>query len=154
MPLVIEKSKPPTSMAFQAAAVFGEGTTLAAGASLEQLIVATPVVAGVNSDVWQLNANDGQGVRIVTMTVTGVAPPAPASAADPSGDVGATAMSDPPGDRPASVRRSGPTIGSGPSRNAGDLEGCSLARAPSADWAALGGALAMLAFARRRERAR
>ncbi|HVX95852.1 MAG TPA: choice-of-anchor D domain-containing protein [Polyangia bacterium] len=154
MPLVIEKSKPPTSMAFQAAAVFGEGTTLAAGASLEQLIVATPVVVGVNSDVWQLNANDGQGVRIVTMTVTGVAPPAPASAADPSGDVGATAMSDPPGDRPASVRRSGPTIGSGPSRNAGDLEGCSLARAPSADWAALGGALAMLAFARRRGRAR
>jgi len=70
--LVIEKSKPPTSAAFQAQSPFGEGTILAPGASLTQLVRVSPTMEGTNADVWQLNANDGLGLRLVTMTAFGL----------------------------------------------------------------------------------
>jgi len=78
-PLLIEKSKPPTSSVFQAEDPFGEGTVIAPGASFEQLVNVSPAVAGVATDVWQLNADDGQGLRVLSMEVTGVTP-APAVA--------------------------------------------------------------------------
>src|SRR5450432_450693 len=82
-PLVIEKSKPPTTAAFQALSPVAEGTVIEPGASLEELVRVSPTVVGVNADVWQLNANDGQGLRLVTLTVSGTAPPAPAPTAAP-----------------------------------------------------------------------
>jgi outer membrane protein assembly factor BamB len=81
IPIVIEKSKPPTSAAFQAVSPFSEGTVIAPGASLEQLVRVSPTLVGSNTDVWQLNANDGQGLRLLTMTVSGHARPATAPAA-------------------------------------------------------------------------
>jgi PQQ-like domain len=87
--VTIEKSKPPTTAAFQAATALDEGTVIAAGASLRQTIVVSPTAPGAASDVWQINANDGQGLRLVTMAVTGLATPdtAPAPLAyDPPSD--------------------------------------------------------------------
>jgi hypothetical protein len=72
-PLVLEKSKPPTSAVFQAEAPFDEGTIIAPGASFEQLVSVSPSVVGIATDVWQLNADDGQGLHVLTMKVTGVA---------------------------------------------------------------------------------
>ena len=63
---------------------FAEGTILAPGASLEQLVRVSPTVVGPNTDVWQLNANDGQGLRLVTMTVSGMNWPAAAPAPAPA----------------------------------------------------------------------
>ena len=71
VPVVIEKSKPPTAPAFQPVAPFDEGTVLAPGASIEQVVRVSPTEVGLVSDVWQLNANDGQGLRLVTFSVTG-----------------------------------------------------------------------------------
>jgi outer membrane protein assembly factor BamB len=84
-PVVIEKSKPPTTLAFQPVSPFDEGTVIAPGASVEQLVRVSPTAVGANTDVWQLNANDGQGLRLVSFSVNGIAPPAPAPtpAADP-----------------------------------------------------------------------
>ena len=73
--VTIEKSKPPTTAAFRVTTSLDEGTVIAPGASLQQTIVVGPTSAGAVSDVWQINANDGQGLRIVTMAVEGVAPP-------------------------------------------------------------------------------
>ncbi|HVU51943.1 MAG TPA: choice-of-anchor D domain-containing protein, partial [Polyangia bacterium] len=87
--VVIEKSKPPTAPAFQPVAPFDEGTVLAPGASIEQLVRVAPTVVGVVSDQWQLNANDGQGLRLVTFSVTGVMPQAPPPAT--TGAAGAAA---------------------------------------------------------------
>jgi len=83
--VVIEKSKPPTSPAFVMASPIDEGTIIAPGQAIEQLIRVSPVVVGVTSDVWQLNADDAQGLRVVSMTVTGVA--RPVTAADPTSTV-------------------------------------------------------------------
>ena len=79
-PVTIEKSKPPTSPAFQAISPFDEGTVIAPGASLEQLVRVSATVVGATTDVWQLNADDGQGLRLITFTVTGIAAPVAAAA--------------------------------------------------------------------------
>jgi outer membrane protein assembly factor BamB len=76
--VVIEKSKPPTTTTFQAVSPFDEGTIIAPGASLEQLVRVSPAALGLNTDVWQLNANDGQGLRVLSFSVTGIAWPTPA----------------------------------------------------------------------------
>jgi MYXO-CTERM domain-containing protein len=97
-PLRIEQSKPPISSVFQAEAPFDEGTVLAPGASFEQLVNVAPAVAGVATDVWQLDADDGQGLRVLSMTVTGVTPPAPVAPTTTTGMAGASApmlMSEP-----------------------------------------------------------
>jgi outer membrane protein assembly factor BamB len=90
VPIIIEKSKPPTSPVFQAVTPFDEGTILAPGASIEQLVRVTPALVGANTDVWQLNANDGQGLRLVTFTVNGLMAPAAAATPTPTTDPAAT----------------------------------------------------------------
>jgi outer membrane protein assembly factor BamB len=119
LPVVIEKSKPPTSPAFMPDAPFDEGTVLAPGASLEQLVHVSPTIAGVTTDVWQLNANDGQGLRVVTFTVTGTAPPETAASAP---------MSDPPPTQSTASLTSDPT----PSSSSPAAGGCSVAPAAPA----------------------
>ncbi|HEX4403781.1 MAG TPA: choice-of-anchor D domain-containing protein [Polyangia bacterium] len=92
--VVIEKSKPPTSPSFVVQSPLDEGTIIGPGMSVEQLIRVSPAALGVNTDVWQLNADDGQGLRVVTMTVTGIARPvAPAdpTVADTDPDAGTEA---------------------------------------------------------------
>jgi iron transport multicopper oxidase len=74
LPVVIQKSKPPTSPAFQADAPFDEGTVIPPGTALDQMVRVSPVAAGPATDAWQLNADDGQGLRAVTFSVTGVEP--------------------------------------------------------------------------------
>ena len=66
---------------FQAVSPFDEGTIIAPGATLEQLVRISPAALGLNTDVWQLNANDGQGLRVLTFSVTGLT--WPPSAAPP-----------------------------------------------------------------------
>jgi outer membrane protein assembly factor BamB len=101
VPITIEKSKPPTASAFQAVAPFDEGTVLAPGASIEQLVRVSPTEAGAISDVWQLNADDGQGLRVVTFSVTGNKPPTPAPAT--TGAAGAAGTAAGAGGAPAST---------------------------------------------------
>jgi outer membrane protein assembly factor BamB len=72
--LVIEKSQPPLSPAFTAQTTLPEGTILAPGASREQLIRVSPTVVGPVTDVWRINADDGQGLREISMTVMGLEP--------------------------------------------------------------------------------
>ena len=92
MSLVIEKSQPPLSPAFTAQTPLAEGTILAPGASLEQLIRVSPTVVGPVTDVWRINANDGQGLREISLTVTGLTP-LPVVAPPPTSTV---AMTPPP----------------------------------------------------------
>jgi MYXO-CTERM domain-containing protein len=106
-PIVIEKSKPPTSAAFQALSPIAEGTVIEPGASLEQLVRVSPTDVGESSDVWQLNANDGQGLRLVTLTVTGTARPATAPATTPT--VATTPAAAPPSALLSSDEASAPT---------------------------------------------
>jgi outer membrane protein assembly factor BamB len=78
VPLVIEKSQPPASPAFVSQTALPEGTILAPGASREQLVRVSPTAVGPVTDVWRLNADDGQGLRDISFTVLGLeAPPAP-----------------------------------------------------------------------------
>jgi hypothetical protein len=146
VPLIIEKSKPPTSPAFQAVAPFDEGTVIAPGASLEQVVRVSPVVVGANTDVWQLNANDGQGLRLVTFTVTGVAAPTPL--ASPAS--GTTAA------EPAATSTANPlTSDQGAAAQGSSLAGgCSVGGGAAPGLTPLGLALAALSRARRRRRSR
>ncbi len=74
-PLSITKSKPPTGGIFTATTTITEGTTIAAGASVAAVVRFSPSVAGAASASWDLNGNDGLGVRTLTMSGTGVATP-------------------------------------------------------------------------------
>jgi MYXO-CTERM domain-containing protein len=144
--VVIEKSKPPTSPAFQPVSAFDEGTILLPGASLEQLVRVSPTALGENTDVWQLNANDGQGLRLVTFMVTGVMPPpVPPSTATTGRPVVPTAT-------PLTVDQSQAPRASGGGPAA--LEGCAVggggASRPSCATLAFG--LVALALAARRRR--
>ncbi|HVZ75021.1 MAG TPA: choice-of-anchor D domain-containing protein [Polyangia bacterium] len=76
-PITIQKSKPPTSTAFEIDSPVAEGTVIAPGASINQPVIAAPVDRAASEDVWTLNADDGQGVRLFTMRVTGQAMPSP-----------------------------------------------------------------------------
>jgi hypothetical protein len=114
-PVTIEKSKPPTTSAFEAIEPFPEGTILAPGGSIEQLVRVSPTVVGANTDLWQINADDGQGLRLVTFTATGLAQPPPAPA--PSASVASTTTpltdsrgaSGPPATAAGGCRVAGPT---------------------------------------------
>ncbi|HSZ82117.1 MAG TPA: choice-of-anchor D domain-containing protein, partial [Polyangia bacterium] len=90
VPVIIEKSQPPTSPAFVVGTTLPEGTTLAPGASLQELIRVSPTVVGPTNDVWRINANDGQGLREVTLTVTGVAAPVIMGSSSMGADAGTT----------------------------------------------------------------
>jgi MYXO-CTERM domain-containing protein len=144
--VVIEKSKPPTSPAFQAVSAFDEGTILLPGASLEQLVHVSPTAVGENTDVWQLNANDGLGLRLVTFMVTGLTPPA----APPS-----VAATEPPAASTATPLTAGQSevpraSGGGPATLGGCAVGGAGASRPSR--AALAFAIVALAVAARRRR--
>jgi MYXO-CTERM domain-containing protein len=142
--LVIEKSKPPTSPAFQAIDPFDEGTVIAPGASLEQLVRVSPAAVGPNTDVWQLNANDGQGLRLVTFTINGVAPPAPAAATPVSTPASAATPT-------ATPLTSGRGAGASDAQNATVVGGCSLGGTPGrAPFGLALAALAVVALRRRR----
>jgi hypothetical protein len=87
-PVVIEKSKPPTSPAFQPLTSLPEGTIIAPGASSEQIIRVSPDVVGPETDAWVINADDGVGVRQLSLSVTGYMPPTPPPAPAPPADAG------------------------------------------------------------------
>ncbi len=88
-PVIIEKSKPPTNAAFAVAVPFGEGTVIPPHGSITQTIVAAPTSIDASEDVWQINADDGLGLRLFTMRVSGqqrpTATPVVNAAAAPSG---------------------------------------------------------------------
>jgi MYXO-CTERM domain-containing protein len=144
LPVVIEKSKPPTVPTFVPLTPFDEGTVLAPGATIEQLVRVTPTEVGSLTDVWQLNANDGQGLRLVTFKVDGWQLPAAPPSAAATGAGGAPA----PTTTPLTADESGNGPAPGTSPRGG---GCSVGggpRAPSAWLAAVG--LALVLAARRR----
>jgi outer membrane protein assembly factor BamB len=142
-PVVIEKSKPPTTPAFQPVSPFDEGTVIAPGASLEQLVRVSPAAVGANTDVWQLNANDGQGLRLITFSVTGLAPP---PATPPAADGSASPTITPLTANPDA---------SDPGISGGRGGGCSLGdgASPVPGGGSLAAVLAALALAVRRRRA-
>ena len=155
VPVVIEKSKPPTAPAFQPVAPFDEGAVLAPGASIEQVVRVSPTEVGLVSDVWQLNANDGQGLRLVSFSVTGAKPPAAAApattgaagaAGGATGAGGATASTATPltadQDAPPAADN-GPVVGS-----------CALGGAPPPASGALAALAIALGLAARRRRVR
>jgi hypothetical protein len=142
-PVTIEKSKPPTSAAFQAQSPLDEGTVIAPGASVEVLIRVSPTEVGVNSDVWQINANDGQGLRLVTMAVTGVARPAAAAPTTTGGTPDGAASTSAP--LTAAADGGAPVAGEASG-------GCSLGGAPRPGLRGLGLALALTALVSRRRR--
>jgi MYXO-CTERM domain-containing protein len=90
VPVVIEKSQPPTSPAFVVGTTLPEGTIIAPGVSVQELIRVSPTVVGPTNDVWRINANDGQGLREVMLTVTGVAAPVVMASPSPDADAGTT----------------------------------------------------------------
>ncbi len=77
--LIINRSKPPTKTGFSVADYVPEDETLQAGASTTASVTVTPMVLGLNSDVWEFNGNDGGGVRTITFRATGIAPVNPTS---------------------------------------------------------------------------
>jgi outer membrane protein assembly factor BamB len=141
-PVVLEKSKPPTTAAFQAQSPFNEGMVIAAGATVQQTIVVAPQVAGPASDVWQLNADDGQGLRLLTMSVTGLE--SPSTAPEP-----VTSASDSLAYAPASPEGSAEPAMSTPAL----ADGCAVGGgAPSGSLAALAWILAVTRARRWRAR--
>ena len=74
----ITKSKPPSGGAFTATTALPEGSTIAAGESVEESVTFTPSATGYTSDVWPINAkNDTTGLREVHFSGVGVIPEAP-----------------------------------------------------------------------------
>ena len=74
-PLLITRSKPPSVNGFTVQGDIPEGTTLAPGASITGSVVFKPTAPGAASAAWELNGNDGLGIRLVTFSATGVIPP-------------------------------------------------------------------------------
>jgi iron transport multicopper oxidase len=140
--VIIEKSKPPTSPSFVAVSPFDEGTVLAPGASVEQLVRAVPLSVGSVSDVWQLNANDGQGLRAVTFTVYGFQAPA-STPATPSLSLGGPPAAS---TTPLTAASSTEPQASG----GGATGGCAVGGSSSPTGASLVLGLSMIALARRR----
>jgi hypothetical protein len=70
--LTISLSKPPVKGPFTATTTLGEGTTIAAGATLTESVTFKPTAVGSTADAWVIAANDGQGVRDVSLVGTGV----------------------------------------------------------------------------------
>jgi iron transport multicopper oxidase len=127
LPVTILKSKPPTAPAFQPQSTFDEGTIIPPGATLDQVVRMSPATAGTSTDTWQLNADDGQGLRVVTMSVTGVEPS--------TANTGPAPTTDEP---PPSVITDTPT----------EAAGCRVAGGDSR-WSALALAVALLLSRRR-----
>ena len=78
-PVTITKSKPPFGGEFSAVTSLPEGTTIAPGDSVEEQVTFTPTATGDASGVWEINGDDGLGLRDVSFTGTGVQPQASVS---------------------------------------------------------------------------
>jgi hypothetical protein len=70
--LTITKSKPPVLGPFSATTALPEGTTITSGAKVVESVTFTPNAVATTSDVWLINADDGQTVRTVTFTGNGI----------------------------------------------------------------------------------
>jgi iron transport multicopper oxidase len=149
-PVVIEKSKPPTSPVFQPETALPEGTVIAPGASSELVVRVSPNAVGRASDSWTINANDGQGVRQVSLAVTGYAPPVMppvTTPASPDAGTSASSPSQPDSELAAQTRtEDGPVVG-----HACAVAGAAGAPGP-AELALFGACAAATALARRRRR--
>ncbi|HEX4403906.1 MAG TPA: choice-of-anchor D domain-containing protein [Polyangia bacterium] len=90
-PVTIETFTPPSAPAFVLGTSLAQGTIIAPGTSVQELIRVSPTVTGPTSDAWQFAANDGQGPRVVTLTVNGVAARVATASPSPSPDAGTEA---------------------------------------------------------------
>jgi len=70
--LTVTKSKPPDKGRFTALTTLPEGTTMTPGSSRTETVKFTPNGLGPAIDRWGLNVNDGNSVRAVIFTATGV----------------------------------------------------------------------------------
>lgn len=71
----ISKSKPPFGGEFAPQTRLDEGTTIAPGASVVEVVSFTPTTSGTANDAWVINSNDDTGLHQVEFTGTGVLPP-------------------------------------------------------------------------------
>jgi MYXO-CTERM domain-containing protein len=127
-----------------------EGTVIAPGASSELVVRVSPNAVGRASDSWTINANDGQGVRRVSLAVTGYAPPVMppvTTPASPDAGTSASSPSQPDSELAAQTRtEDGPVVG-----HACAVAGAAGAPGP-AELALFGACAAATALARRRRR--
>lgn len=72
--LIITRSKPPITDGFSAVTQVPEGTTLTPGQSMTVSVQFKPTSLGAKTSSWQLNAEDGGGIRTVTFTGQGGSP--------------------------------------------------------------------------------
>ncbi|HLW95219.1 MAG TPA: choice-of-anchor D domain-containing protein, partial [Solirubrobacteraceae bacterium] len=70
--VTISKSKPPFGGEFAAQTRLDEGTTIAPGASVSEVVSFTPTAPGSAGDAWVINSNDDTGLQQVEFTGTGV----------------------------------------------------------------------------------
>ena len=70
--LTISKSKPPVLGPFTATTTLPEGTTMQPGQSFTESVTFDPSKVGATTDGWVITASDGQGVRTVQFTGTGM----------------------------------------------------------------------------------
>jgi hypothetical protein len=78
-PVTITKSKPPFGGEFSPVTSLPEGSTIAPGASVTEQVTFAPTAPGDASGVWEINADDGLGLRDVLFAGTGVDPQASVS---------------------------------------------------------------------------
>jgi len=69
--LTVTESEPPALGPFSASTSLSVGTTIAAGGSLTESVTFTPTQLGPSGDQWAISANDGQGVRTVSLAGSG-----------------------------------------------------------------------------------
>ena len=82
-PATITSSVPPNGgKGFSATTSLPAGTTIAPGASVTETVAFDPTVEGALTDGWTINANDGLGVRTITVAGTGLTPLTPTVSVD------------------------------------------------------------------------
>jgi MYXO-CTERM domain-containing protein len=84
-PITVARSKPPILGPFVATTTLGEGSTINPNVTLTEGVDFHPTVAGGTMDTWQLNSDDGMGVKIVNFTGIGVVGPVDAGFPPDSG---------------------------------------------------------------------
>jgi PQQ-like domain len=71
-PITITKSKPPSLGVFTATTSLAEGTTLYPNSSSVETVAFAPTGAGLATDQWVINSDDGNGLQTVQFSGTGV----------------------------------------------------------------------------------
>ena len=89
--VTISKSKPPFGGEFAAQTRLDEGTAIAPGASVSEVVSFTPTAPGSASDAWVINSNDDTGLQQVEFTGTGALSLAPIAPPDTPTSPGITA---------------------------------------------------------------